>query len=194
MESITVINRRLTDTYGKGDNVQSRFRVVWSHDQFEKQFTKYTDEGLELPYKILREVPKYRQWADNYYILESLTAVPEETNDALAAGEKLSYEPLWVFRDNIGNALPPKWEICQMIIESVLEAMSRTPGQVKYKMDEADYKTTEALMEKENKMLEALYGNESDISNALGRGEGVGYGSSERTRPVNSQIFDRKVN
>jgi hypothetical protein len=179
LEPIEVINKRLADFYGKGDNGQQRLRVVYSDDQIEKQYTNFTPEGLELPYKIMREVPKYKQWIQHKYILESLTAVPETSQDEVN-GLKLSYEPLWVFQSESGEALPPKWEIIQVIMQSVEEAMSRPKGYQKYKMDEKQGNTAEALQYRENKLMEAMYGNESSVGDALATGNAVGYGTSEK--------------
>lgn len=180
MEPIEIINKRLLTHYGRGDNGEPRLRVVYSDDQFEKQLTKYTAEGLELPYKIVREVPKYRQWIQHKYILEQLTAVPESTGDAIAAGQKLSYEVLWVFQDPQGNALPPKWEVIEIVMDSVRKALSEADRTAKYPMPEKDYNTTEALLEKEKNMMEVLFGNETDLGVSLAHGNAVGYGTSQK--------------
>lgn len=123
-KEVEVINQRLVDFYGI-DTFSSNpiFRVVWSNDQFEKRLMEYTDGGIALLYPEVREVPKYRNWNPNRYILERLVIVPEEQQKELA-GLKVSYEPLYTYEDGRGNYLPPKLEATKFIIDSVLSAQA----------------------------------------------------------------------
>src|SRR5947207_3865565 len=105
-ESLIIINDRLRDKYGRLDNLPY-FRVVWSEDKYEKRWTEYTNDGFRLLQSEVRELPKYRQWIQEKYVLEGLTVVPTLVENELV--EPLSYEPIWVFEDGKGNALEPKW-------------------------------------------------------------------------------------
>lgn len=169
-ESVETINKRITDYYGLSLDGHAKFRVVWSDDQIENQYTNYTAEGFELPYKILRKVPKYRQYIQSKYILERLSIVPEVNQEEL--GLKLSYEPIWVFEDAQGFPLPPKWEVIVILINTLHEQVTK-PKDAPYKQAEEDANTVEAMEEKARKLQEALFGNETSVTDALAYGTGI---------------------
>lgn len=168
-ERIEVINQRLIDHIGLYIDGQPYMRVVWSEDQMCKRWTNHSREGFELPYKMLVEAPKYRQWIHHKWILEKLTEVPAIAQDE--ANGKISYEPLWVFEDNQGNALPPKWEAIVVILNTLQENIERAEsGGVKY----PDTENNPASIEERIAILyEQLYGNDTDISDALSWKSGV---------------------
>src|SRR5690348_16564919 len=115
LESVETLNNRLLEYFGKF-NDQPKWRVVWSEDQFEKRLTHYTDEGFQLLTPRMVELPKYKQWIHNKYVLEKLCVVPDGQKHELVTN--LSYEPMWVFEDSIGNPLPPKWEAINLIVQN----------------------------------------------------------------------------
>jgi len=172
LEPISYINQRLKTLYGRFETTEyPLYRVVWSEDEFEKRLTHYTDEGYELLNPEVRELPKYRQWAPNRYILERLVVVPEFVETDLTG--RFSYEPLWVFSDRFGNPLPPKWEAIVMIIDQVLKQAAKATG-AKYKDPEADDKSgLDAKRERVEKLTEELFGNETNVGDALAYREGV---------------------
>jgi len=173
MEPIETINQRLERDYGKLDDLRPYWRVVWSEDQFEKRLTNYTSDGFQLLYPEVRLLPKYRQWIQNKYVLERLTAVPVANMVELPSSE-LSYEPIWVFEDRHGNALPPRWDAIQLIIKSVHDAQGYKG--VRYKDPYSDPKTALDVKDQEIKDLEAaLFGNETEVGDALSYREAVGY-------------------
>lgn len=169
LESIETLNERLINIFGKF-NGQPKFRIVWSEDQYEKRLTKYSKEGLELLQPQMVELPKYKQWIHNKYILEQLVPVPENQLHELTTA--LSYEPLWVFEDNQGNALPPKWQAIHLLIHNLYAQMDSSS--VKYKDPEA---TPEGAIEEREKRLaaiqEQLFGNESNTTDALAHNQAV---------------------
>jgi len=174
MDQIQQINRKLEQEYGKVDDLRPYWRVVYSDDQFEKQLRTHTDEGFQLLTPEVREVPKYRQWIQHKYILEKLTPIPEENQHELPESHGLSYEPLWVFEDSKGNALPPRWDAIQLIIKTVHDAIGYKG--TKYKDPYSDPKTAPEIKQKEIEGLEhSLFGNETNIGDALAYKEGVGY-------------------
>src|ERR1043166_1123060 len=116
LESIETLNERLENTYGKYENFP-RWRIVYSEDQYEKRLTHYTSEGFELLSPVMMELPKYKQWIHNKYILELIMPIPEFQRHEVVG--VLSYEPVWVFEDGRGRPLPPKWEAIQLIIKTV---------------------------------------------------------------------------
>ncbi len=168
MEGLETINKRLLDYFSKDiASNQPIWRIVWSEDQYEKQLTKYTPEGLELLYPEMREVPKYKQWIHNKYILERLVIVPPINETELTT--KTNYEPVWVFEDKHGNPLPPKWEVCKYVIDCVLAAQGKS-NLAHYNRDD---ESVEKKEERVNRLMEELFGNETSTTDALAYREGV---------------------
>lgn len=170
MEPIESLNSRLSDRFGKF-NDHPKFRVVWSEDQMEKRFGTFRDitsEGFFLrEVTETREVPKYRQYIHNKWILERYTEVPSFQADEIA-GLKMSYECIWVFEDGQGKALPVIWEACEFLIRNLLEKMGSRPTIYK------DESLTPEGMEKEfNGIMQALYGDTSAVADALHYKEGI---------------------
>ncbi len=128
-ESIESINEKLLIEFGTEFGDTPRFRVVFSEDQYEKRWTEFTDEGFELLHPEVRLLPKYKQFIREKYILERLVPVVGET-DLLT---KISYEPAWVFQDKNGNYLPPFFEGCRYVIDSMYQAIGRANTFTKYK-------------------------------------------------------------
>lgn len=167
-ESIESINEKLLKEFGTEISAGNmpRFRVVFSEDIYEKRWTEYTDEGFQLIQPEVRLLPKYKQWVHEKYILERLIPVSDETD----LTSKISYEPAWVFEDSKGNYLPPFFDACRFVIESLMSAIDKANTHVKYKDKNV---APEERMEQIKKMEEELFGNESDVTDALAYGSGV---------------------
>jgi hypothetical protein len=165
-ESIESINEKLLNHYGTEFGNSPRFRVVFSEDQYEKRFTDYTDEGFELLTPEVRLLPKYKQWIREKYILERLVPVIGET-DLLT---KVSYEPAWVFQDKRGNYLPPFFEGCKHVIESIYSVMDKAGCFTKYK--DKNISPEERAIELK-KVENELFGNETEVGDHLAYGTGV---------------------
>lgn len=164
-EPIEDINKKLLDKYGKYTDGRPNFRVVFSDDQFEKRWTDFTDDGFQLLQPEVRELPKYRQYIRHRYILERLIPVVGESD----LTTKTSYEPAWVFQDKNQNYLPPFFDGCVLIIDSILERAGHT-GHVKYKDSNVSVEEREANLKKvENE----LFGNETNVGDHLAYGTGV---------------------
>lgn len=171
-EPIERINKWLSDTYSidiaSGKPI---WRVVWSEDQFEHRLTEYTDGGIALLIPEVRELPKYRQWIREKYVLEQLVAIPITSMRELPA-TKVSYEPLWVFEHHsTGQALPPLISVCKFVIDAVNAAKGHHSMR-KYVDDEAK-NPIESRENRINKLQEELFGNETDTGDALAYKEGV---------------------
>lgn len=129
-ESIESINNHLRETFGV-DTVtgQVMYRVVWSEDQTETQygtFRDYTDSGLFIrEVTEARVVKKYFGYTKERYILERLVAVPN-VNLVELCGTKMSYEPIWTFMDMHTNYLPPTFEACELIINTLHAALGKS--------------------------------------------------------------------
>jgi hypothetical protein len=172
-ETISSLNRQLIDLFGI-DTVTGKaiWRIVWSEEQFEKRLMDVTDEGLDLLYPQVREVPKYRQWIKERYVLERLVLVSDDSRKELA-GLKQSYEPLYVFMNKDGDYLPPRLDVAQLVIDTVYAAQGKS-SLAKYKDPEFDKDLSlEMKIKKIEEIEEYLYGNETEVSDSLNRHEGV---------------------
>jgi hypothetical protein len=188
MEPIQTINRRLVEVYGRFETTEyPLFRVVYSDDEFEKRLITHTKDGFELANPVVLEVPKYKQYIQHKYILESLVAIPEEQQFEMA-GRKFSYEPLWTFEDSEGNALPPIWGAIEFIIKAVQDQIDNVGKGPKYKDPYAGL-NNEQFLEAEKARLDGiekeLFGNESKIGDTLMQDSAVGYGTRQRNDKVN---------
>ena len=165
-ESIESINEKLLNEYGTEFGNSPRFRVVFSEDQYEKRWTDHTDEGFELLQPEVRLLPKYKQWIKEKYILERLIPIVGETDLVT----KVSYEPAWVFQDKHGNYLPPFFEGCKHVIESMFSVINQSGSFKKYKDPDVSPEQRAAELKK---VEDELFGNESDVTDALAYGTGV---------------------
>ena len=176
METLEIINKRLKDNYGETVD-KPNFRIVWSETEFENRLTNFTNEGFELIHPEVRQLPKYRQWIREKYVLERLTEVPI-INESELPESRLSYEPLWVFEDAKGNAVRPTWPAAKFVIETVHEQVRTSSYYTKYK-DPDNGLTQEQQFEKRNLELQEiqdeLFGNETTIGDALAHKQGVGF-------------------
>lgn len=174
VETIESINENLLRAFGTEIMAGSlpKFRVVFADDELEKRLMTHTDDGFELLYPEVREVKKYSDHIyKGFYILERLVpvagSIEEGTTDLTT---KVSYEPAWVFRDKHGNYLPPLFDMCVFVAESMFAAAMRAGTHVKYKDPALDPE----LRKKElDSMMEKLFGEESDVADALHYREGV---------------------
>jgi len=170
-ESIEALNKRLVEHFGI-DTISADpiYRIVWSNFQHEKRLTQYTSTGVALLYPEVREMPKY-QYIDSKYILERLTVVPAVNQDELTT--KISYEPIYVYEDRKGNYLPPLWQVTKLVIDALNAAMGQ--GTLRHYTNPED--TSEgAMLEKVRRVKEieeGLFGNETDITDALYSRSGV---------------------
>jgi hypothetical protein len=114
----------------------------------------------------VREVPKYSQWIQNNYVLERLVGIPQINVSELPT-QKKSYEPIFVFEDAKSNALPPKLEVCKIVIDTVYAAKGKG-NLAKYK-DEPVEEQKKRIAE----TMDYLYGDETDVSDALAHREGI---------------------
>lgn len=164
------LNERLRTYYGQSLEGLSNYRIIWSDDQFEKRRMTHTDSGIQLLTPEVREVPKYKQWVQEKYILERLTIINEYATDLV---EKVSYEPLYVFEDRDGNPLKPVWSAVYFIMANVLHSMEST-GYVKYKdPDGSQEEQIENRKARIDGLVEDLFGNESRVGTALAHNEAV---------------------
>ena len=177
------INKRLGDLYGFMEPEKPYFRLVWSDDVLEKRWMTHTDEGFQLLFPEVREVPKYRNWKPSRYVLEGLQVVNHNVETDIPFD--ISYEPIWTFQDRHGEYLIPIWPAIKMILDTLKENVENK-GQIKYRDPDSSPKEALENQEKRAKELEeALFGNETPITTALSHRSGVAYGpgsSPNKTR------------
>lgn len=173
-ELVVDINDRLKHIFGI-DSITGIpiWRIVFSEDQFEKRLGTYEDRTTNGLYirtvTEVREVPKYRQWIEQKYILERLVVVPEQNLEELPT-QKISYEPIWVFEDKDGNYLPPKYEAAKFIIDTIYAAQYGTKNHsMKKYVDEENSQEASIEMKKKrvDDIVEALWGEQSSFSDGI---------------------------
>lgn len=169
-ESIDSINRQLVDLYGI-DTItgQPIWRVVFSEDQLVKQRVDCDEHGWPLQKPEVREIPKYRQWIKAKYILERLTLVPDFQIEEMA-GEQISYECLFVFEKKDGTALPPRVDVCKMVIDTIYAAQGKQ-SMARYVDDYSQY-TEEEREKRISELVEYLW-DPSENADAIVEGQGI---------------------
>lgn len=182
-EQVESINRQLIDLYGiDTSSGQPIFKVVFSEEEFEKRLGTYDDftrSGIYIrTVTEVREVPKYNQWIKEKYVLERLVIIPD-INLPEFTHEKLSYEPLWIFQDNNSHYLPPRLDAAKLVIDTMYAALGKS-SIAKYVEDGVD-NPIEHKASRIKKLQQELFGNESDLGDALAYKTGVGY-----TGPIRS--------
>jgi len=123
------INETLADRYGRNYREEALFRVVWSDDQTESRLGTFEDFYHGVVYlrtvTEVREVLKYsylparwilERWIPGEFLKDTHNEVPSTYNG--------SYEPLYVFQDAQGNALPLYEEATHALVQSLLEIVS----------------------------------------------------------------------
>jgi hypothetical protein len=170
-EPIESINKQLIDLFGIDTQTsQPIFRVVWSEDQFERRATDRTDSGIQLMFPEFRILPKYRQWIHEKFVLERLVIIPEENVKELA-GVRVSYEPLWVFKSENEQYVPPTVWACKFVIDTLYAALGKQ-SLAKYIDEEAKH-PQEAKEKRIAKLTEELFGDESDLLGRTITGEAI---------------------
>lgn len=179
MEKLESINERLALHFGRdiGSN-RPIFRIVFSDDEREKRFGTWEDYDKNHTFirevTETREVPKY-PWIKGFYVLEQLVGVPIQNIEELA-GKMISYEPLFVFKDNAENPLPPNFIVSKIVIDDIRSKLGQA-GHPKYKDDSWKPEHQEARIKGIQK---ELFGNETPVGDALAHKSGVGYTSSPK--------------
>lgn len=170
-EKIESLNRQLIDLFGVDTLTgKAMWRIVWSEDQFEKRLMNMTDEGLYLIHPEVREVPKYRTYIKDKYILERLVLVPESQENDLPT-TRLSYEPMWTFQDKDGNYLPPTLLASKFVVDAVYAAIGKK-SLAKYKDPDAE-NPIESHVARVDALEKELFGNETPVGDALRIGTGI---------------------
>jgi hypothetical protein len=170
METIETLNQRLVDYYGLDSNTgRPMFRIVFADDETEKRLVSETPSGFQLLTPIVAEVKKY-PYLKGLYVLERLVIVPEMNSKDLPT-QKLSYEPIWAYRDDMNGPIPPVWSATKFIVDSLYAALGKRSMR---KYVESEKETTpEGRDQRIDELKEELFGNETDTCDALRYKEGI---------------------
>lgn len=152
------------------------WRVAWAPDHYEKRFGTWEDYGQGGIFlrrvTEMREMRKYPH-LPKHYVFERLVLVPESQQKELC-GAKISYEPIHPFWDGNTNPLPPKWEVCKFIVDTIHFNLGRGPNPLKIEDPDADGNNgLEAQKERVQKIMDGLWGNETRTGDHLNAGTGV---------------------
>jgi hypothetical protein len=170
METLETLNARLVEQFGvDSDTGRPIFRIVWANDETEKRLTDKLDSGMRLIYAQVMEVKKY-PYLENLYVLERLVVVPEINQRELPTS-KLSYEPLWAYRDANGMPLPPIWTATKFVIDVLYAALGKK-SIAKYIQDEKET-TEEGRQQRITELAGELFGNETETGDAMAYGEAI---------------------
>jgi hypothetical protein len=169
MEQIETLNQRLIDHYGMDLAGRPMFRIVWANNETEKRLMSTTDSGIMLLSPQVREVKKY-PYLKNLYVLEHLVLIPEVNADELPAS-RMSYEPIWAYRDGKNAPLPPVWGPTKFLIDVMLAAVGKR-NLAKYVDDEKNT-TPEGRDQRIAELQQELFGNDTETSDAIRYKEGI---------------------
>lgn len=169
-ETVETLNDRLVDYYGVDSTTgRAMFRIVWANEQTEKRLVSEMDSGVHLLHPMVLEVKKYPYLKD-LFVLERLVVVPDEQQRELPVS-KLSYEPIWAYCGRDRQYLPPLWSATQFIVDALYAALGKKSLR-KYTEDEKQI-TPEGREQLIVELQEQLFGNETEVGDALAYGEGV---------------------
>jgi len=170
MERLELLNQRLIDHFSSDETGRANFRIVWSDDQVEKRLVDSLDSGVRLLTPEVREMKKY-PYLLHCYVLERLVVVPVDQQGELPVS-RLSYEPIWAYRDHNNNPLPPIWNATKLIIDTLHAAMGDHSALKKY-IDSEKNTTPEGRHQRIAELQEELFGNETHTGDALRYREGI---------------------
>lgn len=182
---IITLNDQLREQFGiDTETTEPIWRVSWSNDQFEHRMTDRTPEGLVMLTPQIKILPKY-QWIKSRWLLERLVIVPDFQAFELG-GKKVSYECVWKFEDRNKEAVPPVFPACQFIINLIFAAQGHRP-MPKY-IDPESEEPIEEQKKRIDKLVEELFGDESNLLGMTVTGEAVGY-----TGPSKIEIKEKGI-
>lgn len=115
-------NRKLSDTFGLALDGEPRFRVVFSDDEVETRigkFDEYYGDILVRSFTGARECKKY-SYLDGMFVLEE--RLPTFNPELI---DKVTYEPIYIFRGENEEPLPLNWDVAMIIINKRLNPVHK---------------------------------------------------------------------
>lgn len=177
---IQEVNRLLKETYGiDTDSTLPMWRVSWAADQYEMRVDDVTPGGVRLLFPELMNFPKY-SWIKDMWILENLVLVPIQQQNEIA-GVKKSYECIWKFQDRFKKPVKPEWWACQFVIDLIQSVKSQNPINTRKYIDPESEEPIEEQKKRIDKLVEELFGDESDLMMRTVTGEAIVVPQSYKT-------------
>lgn len=186
MESIESLNKRLIERYGRYSEDKPYFQLRMSDTIVEHQHDTYCDflRGTNI---LIREVTETRPVKPYAYvqpakwILERL--IPNTEPEVIVEG-KLIYTSIWIFGvkgDIFGEPIEPKWIAIEFVIDNLLNSQKRDPitgignksHYAKYIPTGKDRNDAEGKELRVKELIEALYGEQSTVGDALVTGNAI---------------------
>lgn len=170
-------NALLADKFGI-DSITGlpMWRISWAQDHYNKMygtFNDFTREGIFLrTVTEVREIPKYPH-LKGLYILELLQIIPDVNMRDLPTG-RLSYECMHPYMHAVTEKyLPPNWLFTEWVIDCYYAGIGKQSLH-KYVDPEADGNNgLEESKRRCQEIMNYLYGNDTEVSDALTYGNGV---------------------
>lgn len=177
-EPIEYINEQLAGEFGR-DTVtgQPIWKVVWADDVLEFQYGEHVDtlpSGSVLRRITEKRLVKKYLGHEGKYLLVQLVLVPETDQERLC-GAKISYEPMWPFEDKKGNYLPPRLDVCRLVVDAVHRAKGkpRVKDIFKDPISKDDVNGIRARRARVDEIKQQLFSDETDLTDNLSTGQGV---------------------
>ena len=164
---LDTINKYLKQ-FGLTDSNEPKFRVVWSDDQFEMrrgEFNEFYGTIFLRVFTGVKRVPKY-PFISSRYVLECWAPPHLSFNDELPDAVNGTYEPLYVFEDSSGNALPLALAPIELIM-----GVATNPRHLSTQRNEREY--AEIKRDKDETAYDEDSLECSEITNALHMREGI---------------------
>jgi hypothetical protein len=157
------INKKLEQLFGAQNN-KANFRLARTNDQYE--YRRISDNVIE-------QLPKYNYLPRGYWVIERLLPV-DGVNAEMLPGAKLSYEPIFVFRNPRNDEpIPVVEDIVIALVHSCLFAQAN-----KTKRD-WDAEELAAYQKQVDKAYEFISDECSVMSTQLHLGEAVVKGEAK---------------
>lgn len=169
---ISKLNNYLERDYGYFEGLHANWQIVWSDDAIEKRLVTHNVFGIELLRPEVQERYKYKQYIHQKYVLERICPVPQGIETDMIG--KFSYEPLFVFMDKDENFLPPRYDVCKIVIVNVMLQSARKMG-VEYKDPRTEKDFKEMEIARLDELKDYLFSNETSITDNLAAGSAVGF-------------------
>lgn len=169
METIEALNARLKEYFGYDDLDRAIYRIVWANDQLEKRRVDRSEMGVQFLFPEVIEVKKYPYLKD-MYVLERLSIIPEENREDLPLS-RISYEPVWSFCDKKGFPLYPIWDAAKFVVDTIHAAQGKRS--LRHYVESEKENTDAGKEQRVKELQEELFGNETDMGDALRYHSGV---------------------
>jgi len=149
---------------------QPLFRVVWSNHQNERRRGTFNEFYGELFVRTtfgVHERPKY-PWIEDRWVLERWYPAEVVHHDDLPESNRGTYEPIYVFQDGEGKALPPVWRVVQLILYALTHPVSPM-----LRKSQLELEAEKMKVEQYTRDLESVGGEVSRVEERFARGEAV---------------------